>query len=159
MLFFYMQMDTTEEPLKNISFSTTGEQTAKDQDALSVGKAKDAGGLVQGGSSGNGVKMYFGSKNNKQVADRFNVCKKRGIKDDFQVHVLNKWVKSFQDTVRKFLCDQPQARIFRDGSSPLPFVANLSDYPPPQSMHRNCLITLWVGQLHPPDISSKLLYL
>ena len=30
MLFFYMQMETTEEPLKNISFSTTGEQTAKD---------------------------------------------------------------------------------------------------------------------------------
>ena len=30
MLFFYMQMETIEEPLKNISFSTTGEQTAKD---------------------------------------------------------------------------------------------------------------------------------
>ena len=74
--------------------------------------------------------MYFGSKNNKEFADRFNVWKKGGgIKDDLQAHVLNKWVESFQDTVRKFLCDQPQARIFRDGSSPLPFVASLSDYP------------------------------
>ena len=123
MIFFYMLMETIEEPLKNISLSTTGEQMEKDQ-------AKDAGGLVQGGSSGGGVKMYFGSKNNKEFADRFNVWKKGGgIKDDLQAHVLNKWVESFQDTVRKFLCDQPQARIFRDGSSPLPFVASLSDYP------------------------------
>lgn len=130
MIFFYMLMETIEEPLKNISFSTAGEQMEKDQYALSIGKAKDAGGLVQGGSSGGGVKMYFGSKNKKEFVDRFNVWKKGGgIKDDLQVHVLNKWVESFQDTVRKFLCDQPQARIFRDGSSPLPFVASLSDYP------------------------------
>jgi len=89
-----------------------------------------AGGSVQGGSSGDGVKTYFGSKNNKQFADRFNVWERGGgIKYDFQVRVLNEWVKSFQDTVRKFLCNQPQARIFRDGSSPLLFVANLSDCP------------------------------
>lgn len=37
-----------------------------------------AGGSVQGGSSGDGVKTYFGSKNNKQFADRFNVWERGG---------------------------------------------------------------------------------
>lgn len=67
---------------------------AKDQDATSVGKAREAGGLVQSGNSGDRVKIYFGSKNNKYFADRFIAWNKGGgIKDDSQVLVLSKWVE------------------------------------------------------------------
>lgn len=77
-------------------------------------------------------------------------------KDDSHALVLNKWVEASWDTVSRFLCDQPQARIFKDSNPPLPFVANLLDYPStPNYALYNCPITVWVGEFHPLDIASK----
>lgn len=76
-----------------------GEWTAKDQDAIPAGKARDTGGLVQGGSSGDGVKSLQIRITSILLMDSAKINKRRGIKDNSQVLVLRKWVEHSQDTV------------------------------------------------------------
>lgn len=70
-----------------------------------VDKARYSG---QGCSSRDRIKIYFGSKNNKYFANRFNVWNKGrggiGKEDDSQVFVLSKWVEPSYDTLSRFLC-------------------------------------------------------